>query len=83
MPIYKDADELKATITANAWSNPAVPAVVNKIIDVSPTADAVKVVRCGQCKYWKINSHNLFGGYCRYCEGAKIDHYCSYGERKG
>ena len=27
------------TISANAWSNPAVPAVVNKIIDVMPAAD--------------------------------------------
>jgi hypothetical protein len=46
------------------------------------TADVVEVVRCGQCKHWKINPNNLFGGYCRYCEGASIDHYCSYGERK-
>ena len=41
MPRYINADELKATITANAWSNPAVPAVVNKIIDVMPTVDVV------------------------------------------
>lgn len=45
-------------------------------------ADFVEVVRCGQCKYWKLNPHNLHGGYCRHCEGASIDHFCSYGERK-
>lgn len=47
-----------------------------------PTSDVVEVVRCGQCKHWKINPHNLYGGYCRYSEGASIDHYCSYGERR-
>jgi hypothetical protein len=45
-------------------------------------ADAVEVVRCAQCKHWKINPNNLYGGYCRYCESAKMDHFCSYGERK-
>lgn len=45
-------------------------------------ADVVEVVRCGQCKHWKINPCNLYGGYCRYCDSAKIDHFCGYGERK-
>lgn len=49
---------------------------------LAPAADVVEVVRCGQCKHWKINPCNLYGGYCRYCESAKIDHFCSYGERK-
>ncbi len=47
-----------------------------------PAADVVEVVRCGQCKHWKINPCNLYGGYCRYCDSAKIDHFCGYGERK-
>ncbi len=47
-----------------------------------PTADVVEVVRCGQCQHWKINPHNLYGGYCRYSECASINHYCSYGKRK-
>lgn len=55
---------------------------VGMMIEDAPTADVVEVVRCGQCKHWKINPNNLYGGYCRYCEGASIDHYCSYGERK-
>lgn len=49
---------------------------------ITPTADVVEVVRCGQCKNWKINPNNLYGGYCRYCEGASVDHFCSYGERR-
>lgn len=55
---------------------------VGMMIEDATAADVVEVVRCGQCKHWKINPNNLYGGYCRYCEGASIDHYCSYGERK-
>ena len=51
-------------------------------LDDVPAADVVEVVRCGQCKHWKINPCNLYGGYCRYCDSAKIDHFCGYGERK-
>ena len=53
-----------------------------EIEDKIEQGELVEVVRCGQCKYWKINPNNLYGGYCRYCEGAKLDHYCSYGERR-
>lgn len=39
MARYVEVDALKATIKANDWSNPAVPNVVNMIIDRLPTAD--------------------------------------------
>lgn len=39
MPRYIDANDLKAVIQANDWSNPVVPDVVCLIIDRSPTAD--------------------------------------------
>lgn len=51
-------------------------------IEKAPAADVAEVVRCGQCQNWKINPNNLYGGYCRYCESASIDHFCSYGKRK-
>jgi predicted RNA-binding Zn-ribbon protein involved in translation (DUF1610 family) len=41
MPRYIDADDLKAVIHANDWSNPVVPDVVGVIIDRSPTDDVV------------------------------------------
>lgn len=41
MPRYIDADDLKAVINANDWSNPVVPDVVGIIIDRTPTADVV------------------------------------------
>ena len=50
--------------------------------DFKNKADFVEVVRCGECQYWKLNPYNLHGGYCRHCEGASIDHFCSYGKRK-
>lgn len=54
------------------------------LIDNAPTVDAVKVVRCRDCKYlpkFKINN-NL---YCLNENGLhgciQLDDYCSYGER--
>lgn len=41
MARYIDADDLKAVIKANDWSNPVVPDVVGVIIDRTPTADVV------------------------------------------
>ena len=55
---------------------------VRNYIQTEPTADVVEVVRCGQCKNWKINPNNLYGGQCRFSECASIDHFCSRGERK-
>lgn len=54
----------------------------DRVIFRLPTADVVEVVRCGQCKHWKINPNSLYGGQCRFSECASIDHFCSRGERK-
>ena len=40
---YIDAEDLKAVIKSNDWSNPVVPDVVGVIIDRTPTADVVEV----------------------------------------
>ena len=51
--------------------------------NVTPTIDAVQVVRCRDCKYWQDNN----GGYpcyeCRWGRGETPDaeDYCSFGER--
>lgn len=53
------------------WDKP----LLLKLIDKSPTIDAVEVVWCGECKYFN-------GVYCikfpKLVSGAD---YCSYGER--
>lgn len=56
--------------------------IKDNVVAKQPTIDAVEVVRCGQCKNWKINPNNLYGGQCRFSECASIDHFCSRGERK-
>ena len=78
MPRYIDADDLKAVIHANDWSNPVVPDVVGVIIDRSPTADVVEVVRCKDCIYNHI-------GNCMFSKEITPDYdpeyYCAGGER--
>ena len=48
-----------------------------------PTIDAVPVVRCRECKWWKEDDDT---GHCDNPDGldnyAKPDDFCSYGERK-
>ena len=56
--------------------------LLGKAVDMIPSADVAEVVRCGQCKHWKINPNSLYGGQCRFSECASIDHFCSRGERK-
>ena len=57
--------------------------LINFIKKEIPAADVVKVVQCGQCERWKVNPNNLYGGQCRYSECASVDHFCSYGRKKG
>ena len=54
-------------------------------IELLPTADAVEVVRCKDCKYW----HSPEGNDAHYCyldyglQGiVPEEDYCSYGERR-
>ena len=57
---------------------------LRELLEDTPTADVVEVVRCKDCKYWQDNN----GGYpheeCRWGKGETPDAYdfCSYGERK-
>ena len=53
------------------------------ILDESQTIDAVPVVRCRECKWWKEDDDI---GHCDNPDGldnyAKPEDFCSYGERK-
>lgn len=55
---------------------------VYAVLETFPASEVSKIVRCGECKHWKINPNNLYGGQCRFSECASIDHFCSRGERK-
>lgn len=53
-------------------------------IEAAPTIDAVPVVRCKDCSYWKTAKVNAKGFLICPASGMEIteDDYCSYGERK-
>ena len=61
------------------------------MISNAPTVDAVTVVRCRECKYWKqsgskagnsFSEMEYIGGceFTKYCR--RESDFCSYGERK-
>ena len=57
---------------------------VYRVVTAAPTIDAVEVVRCRECKYWKkYADHSPFIGTCKiagYFVGEKG--YCVYGARR-
>jgi len=61
----------------------------NQIIHDALSADAVEVVRCGRCEWWKCNPNTTEYGVCKkvsYDDFEVVmesDDFCSYGERKG
>ena len=69
---------------ADKWmrqNNAFIDAAILKAI---PTIDAVSVVRCKDCSYWKAAKVNAKGFLICPASGMEIteDDYCSYGERK-
>lgn len=51
---------------------------IKQVMD-SPVVDAVEVVRCKDCKYWKTQGCHIDS---QYFSETKKDDYCSYGDRK-
>lgn len=82
---YIELGEAKRVMKANDWLNPAIPNVVNVILDRLPAADVVEVVRCKDCKWWWDNTGitKRPKGFC-YEHGmcTNGDAFCSRGERK-
>ena len=80
---YIDAEKLKRHY---AWWDDEAKKIFDEIIDLQPTADVVKVVRCKDCKY----AHMTMDGECKYCdiwfpdekEYMDGDYYCASGERR-
>ena len=70
-----DADEIKKSSQGIVWE---------EWLDMRPTIDAVPVVRCKDCSYWKAAKLNTKGFLVCPASGMEIteDDYCSYGERK-
>lgn len=70
-----DADALPIKFdghTVSVWKND---------IDNAPTVDAVPVVRCKDCKWWKTTEHEKCVAYDAFWV-TDPDDFCSWGERR-
>ena len=60
----------------------AVLTGVKTCVERIPAADVVKVIRCGQCKYWKQRDNREYG-LCVKHKGVWLNSdFCSKGECK-
>ena len=51
-------------------------------LDMAPTADALPVVRCGECSHYNISGCSEGFGWCEKIDRGVTDgHFCSYGEK--
>ena len=63
-------------------------AVMQRMFDSLPTIDAVPVVRCRECKYWRRYTRQWENHCAGECErhrmegGTYENDFCSYGQRK-
>lgn len=53
----------------------------DRAFNETPTIDAVSVVRCKDCKYYKSDVALPNGTKVKCVMGIKPDDFCSYGER--
>lgn len=87
-----DADKLRKDVLDlpncyNGFSDTYDKAMIIDLVDEQPTVDAVEVVRCKDCKWWKTNY--LWDGKERkicareaYEPFRLAEDFCSRGERK-
>ncbi len=54
-----------------------------RVLDITPTADAVPVTRCKDCRYYQDNNGGYPNADCKWCKDETPDanDYCSCGER--
>lgn len=79
-----DRDALIKAIWQNPESsgNQRAAQILECILNAS-LVDAVPVVRCGECKFYKPAKYAKKAGTCHKRSGVcKSDDFCSYGERK-
>lgn len=74
-----DADELKGKAIADPDDGEYF--VYCQDIDEAPTVDAVPVVRCKDCKYYKPDEYECGCDFAGGLPYVKAGDFCSYGER--
>ena len=82
-----DADRAMEIVRNQGIAHPNAYHLTNYatlILREAPTVDAVKVVRCKDCKYWQDNNDGYPHEECRWGHGEtpEANDFCSYGERK-
>jgi hypothetical protein len=80
-----DAEELWKKFESEPWyDNADRDEIALQMVDDAPTVDAVEVVRCKDCKWFKKGTP--FRHECNnICAGmfyVRQEDFCSYGERK-
>ena len=56
---------------------------IKGVIDDAPTIDAVKVVRCKDCRHYSVEGETTRFGWCGYWNKPTDEmRYCSDGERR-
>lgn len=74
-----DADKLKGKAFADPDDGEHF--VYCQDIDEAPTVDAVPVVRCKDCKYYKPDEYECGCDFAGGLPYVKAGDFCSYGER--
>ena len=65
------------------WSKKDILAEIDRTIKEVKPEDAVRVVRCKDCKHREHNDALLYCGHTRGLAGSvSPDDFCSYGERR-
>lgn len=76
-------DAIKQTV----WLTKDAKEVLQEAIEKLPSADAIEVVRCKDCKHYQFADNRAFGFPVKRCEWTGLedvddDDFCSRGERK-
>lgn len=80
-----DADELRRRIIAFSTGSKTTYLIVENIvmmINKADTVDAVPVVLCKDCKYYKPDEFECGCDFAGGLPYVKADDFCSYGKRK-
>lgn len=82
--IYTIVNRIPSAETTGALDDAIAKYVADGLMEL-PSADAVEVVRCKDCKWWKDNIGYYSVSFCPWDEDIGVpdaDDFCSYGERR-
>lgn len=77
-----NADKLVDMLYDNEFAALCPLDEVSGVIDACPTVDAVPVVRCKDCKYYKPDEFECGCDFAGGLPYVKADDFCSYGQRR-